>query len=139
MTMRLNSMRSYEKNNFPSVYQRVMNLIFYIHLVLFLAVVIMPFTNRRENLEFFSVLVPFLFYHWSVNDDTCALTLLEQRVTGKHKDELFMQRLVGPIYKMDDSDLNNAFKTLMFGLWSFAQYRLGHFDFIAEDLKKIIK
>ena len=93
----------------------------------------------RENLEFFSVLVPFLFYHWSVNDDTCALTLLEQRVTGKHKDELFMQRLVGPIYKMDDSDLNNAFKTLMFALWSFAQWRLGHFDFIAEDLKKIIK
>ena len=139
MMLRSNSARSYETNNFPSVYQRVMNLIFYIHLVLFLAVVIMPFTNRRENLEFFSVLVPFLFYHWSVNDDTCALTLLEQRVTGKHKDELFMQRLVGPIYKMDDSDLNNAFKTLMFGLWSFAQYRLGHFDFIAEDLKKIIK
>ena len=41
-----------------------MNLIFYIHVVLFLAVIIMPFTNRRENLEFFSVLVPFLFYHW---------------------------------------------------------------------------
>lgn len=139
MMLRSNSARSYETNNFPSVYQRVMNLIFYIHLVLFLAVVIMPFTNRRENLEFFSVLVPFLFYHWSVNDDTCALTLLEQRVTGKHKDELFMQRLVGPIYKMDDSDLNNAFKTLMFGLWSFAQYRLGHFDFIAEDLKKIVR
>jgi len=27
----------------------------------------------------------------------------------------------------------------MFALWSFAQWRLGHFDFIAEDLKKIIK
>ena len=114
-----------------------MNIIFFIHAVLFMAILVMPFTNSKQNLEFYTILIPFLFYHWSVNDDTCALTLLEQRVTGKNKEETFMQRLVGPIYKMDDTDLNNATKTLLFVLWGVAQYRLGHFDFIRRDFDQI--
>ena len=116
-----------------------MNVIFFIHTVLFLALLIMPFTNDRKNLEFFTVIIPFLFYHWSVNDVTCALTLLEQKVTGKHKEETFMQRLVGPIYKMDDTDLNNATKTILFFLWGVAQYRLGHFDFIRRDFEQVMR
>ena len=51
-----------------------MNIIFWIHLVFLIAIIVVPFTNDRRNLEFYSILIPFLFYHWSVNDDTCALT-----------------------------------------------------------------
>ena len=73
----------------------------------------------------YSLLVPFIFYHWSVNDDTCALTQMEMYVTGNNKDETFFGRIVGPIYKMEDTDANNLLKTVMFGLWLVVQYRLG--------------
>jgi len=103
----------------------VMNIIFYIHLLLFLTVLIVPFLKNKELLELYSILIPFIFYHWSVNDDTCALTQMEMYVTGNSKEETFFGRIMGPIYKMDDTDANNLLKTVMFGLWLFVQYKLG--------------
>jgi hypothetical protein len=86
---------------------------------------IIPFLKNTQLLEMYSLLVPFIFYHWSVNDDTCALTQMEMYVTGNNKDETFFGRIVGPIYKMEDTDANNLLKTVMFGLWLVVQYRLG--------------
>ena len=105
-----------------------MNIIFFIHLVLFMAVLVIPFLKNTQLLEMYSILIPFIFYHWSVNDDTCALTQMEMYVTGNSKGETFFGRIMGPIYKMDDTDANNLLKTLMFGLWLFVQYRLGRID-----------
>jgi hypothetical protein len=116
-----------------------MNIIFFIHLVFLLAILVVPFTNNRRNLEFYSMVIPFIFYHWSVNDDTCALTQAEMYVTGKHKDETFMGRLVGPIYKMPETEINKLTKTLFFVLWAFVQYRLGHFDLFFDDLSMLLK
>jgi hypothetical protein len=105
-----------------------MNIIFFIHLVLFMAVLVIPFLKNTQLLEMYSILIPFIFYHWSVNDDTCALTQMEMYVTGNSKEETFFGRIMGPIYKMDDTDANNLLKTVMFGLWLFVQYRLGRID-----------
>jgi hypothetical protein len=105
-----------------------MNIIFFIHLVLFMAVLVIPFLKNTQLLEMYSILIPFIFYHWSVNDDTCALTQMEMYVTGNAKEETFFGRIMGPIYKMDDTDANNLLKTLMFGLWLFVQYRLDRID-----------
>lgn len=93
--------------------------------MLFIAMLIIPFLKNTQLLEMYSLLVPFIFYHWSVNDDTCALTQMEMYVTGNNKDETFFGRIVGPIYKMEDTDANNLLKTVMFGLWLVVQYRLG--------------
>jgi len=106
-----------------------MNIIFFIHLVLFMAVLVIPFLKNTQLLEMYSILIPFIFYHWSVNDDTCALTQMEMYVTGNAKEETFFGRIMGPIYKMDDTDANNLLKTVMFGLWLLVQYRLGRIDF----------
>ena len=116
-----------------------MNIIFIIHVVFLLAILTVPFTNNKRNLEFYSMVIPFIFYHWSVNDDTCALTQAEIAMTGKSKDETFMGRLVGPIYKMEENQVNNMTKTMFFVLWGFVQYRLGHFDLFFGDLKEILK
>lgn len=112
-----------------------MNIIFLIHVLFLLAILIVPFTNSEKNLEFYAIVIPFIFYHWSVNDDTCALTQAEMYVTGKEKDETFMGRVVGPIYKMEENDVNKLTKTLFFALWAFVQYRLGHFDTFVRDFK----
>ena len=114
-----------------------MNIIFAIHLFFLIGILVVPFTNNRQNLEFYSILIPFIFYHWSVNDDTCALTQAEMFVTGKEKEQTFMGRVVGPIYKMEDNDVNNFTKTLFFFLWAIVQYRLGHFVSFINDLKSV--
>lgn len=114
-----------------------MNIIFWIHLILFIIVLIIPFTNNKRSLEFYSILIPFLFFHWSVNDDTCALTQAEMYVTGQKKEETFIHRVVSPIYKMDDTHSNNLTKTLFFALWGIVQYRLGRFDSFIDDFKVV--
>ncbi len=116
-----------------------MNIIFLIHLGFLLWILVTPFMNDRKQLEFYSMVIPFIFYHWSVNDDTCALTQAEMYVTGRDKDQTFMGRVVGPIYKMEENDVNRLTKTLFFMLWSFVQYRLGHFDSFIKDLYKVFK
>ena len=116
-----------------------MNIIFLIHLIFLLWILIIPFTNDRRHLEFYSIVIPFLFFHWSVNDDTCALTQAEIAMTGKSKDETFMGRLVGPIYKMEENDVNKMTKTIFFALWAFVQYRLGVFDTFFDELKVTLK
>lgn len=105
-----------------------MNIIFYIHLILFITMLVIPFLKNTQLLEMYSLLVPFIFYHWSVNDDTCALTQMEMYVTGNSKEETFFGRIMGPIYKMEDTDANNLLKTVMFGLWMLVQYRLGRIN-----------
>jgi hypothetical protein len=92
--------------------------------------------KNKKNLEFYSLLVPFIFYHWSVNDDTCALTQVEMMVTGNEKEETFFGRIMGPIYKMDDTDANNFLKTLLFSLWMLVQFRLGRIDLSKISNKK---
>ena len=49
-------------------------------------------------------------------------------ITGNDKDETFFGRVMGPIYKMDDTDANNLLKTLLFALWALVQFRLGRVD-----------
>src|SRR5210317_2276521 len=116
-----------------------MNIIFLLHTLFLLAILIVPFTNNKRNLEFYSIIIPFIFYHWSVNDDTCALTQAEMMVTGQQKEETFMHRVVSPIYKMEDNDINNLTKTVFFFLWALVQYRLGRFDMFINDLRLLMK
>jgi hypothetical protein len=50
---------------------------------------------------------------------------MEMYVTGNDKEETFFGRIMGPIYKMEDTDANKLLKTVMFALWMLVQYRLG--------------
>lgn len=113
-----------------------MNIIFQIHLVMFITLMLLPFTNDERTLEFYSLMVPFLFMHWTTNDDTCALTVAEQFITGKEKGETFFGRVMGGIYQMPEDDASKFFKGLMFFLWMFVQYRLGRLNVFFDDLKK---
>ena len=102
---------------------------------------VVPFMKNTQNLEFYSLLVPFIFFHWSVNDDTCALTQMEMAVTGNSKDETFFGRIMGPIYKMDDTEANNFLKSIFFFLWLLVQYRLNRIDLepLHELRKRFVK
>ena len=115
-----------------------MNIIFALHALLLLFLIIIPFVNDERLLQMYSILIPFIFYHWSVNDATCAMTQLETYVTGKNKNDTFFHRLVSPVYKMDDTAANNLLKSTLFFLWMFTQYRLERFKIVEDDLKKLL-
>jgi hypothetical protein len=101
-----------------------MNIIFYIHVALFVMAILIPFMNNEKFLEIYSIVIPLLFFHWGVNNDTCALTQLEMYATGKEKTQTFFGRLMEPIYKIDDTQSGKVTKTLLFSLWLLVQYRL---------------
>ena len=115
-----------------------MNIIFWIHFCFLLWILVTPFLNDRRQLEFYGMIIPFIFYHWSVNDDTCAMTQLEMMLTNQEKEKTFMHRVVSPIYVMEENDVNKITKTVFFTLLAFSQYRLGHFSMFTEDLKRLL-
>ena len=100
-------------------------LIKFIHVLFITAVLVVPFTNNIDYLQFYTVFIPFLFLHWALNDDTCALTVIEKVVTGKTENkETFVGRIIDPIYNMDDSNISKLNKVVAFGLWFFVMFRL---------------
>lgn len=105
----------------------ISHLIFGIHCALFLMALVVPFLKDKRFLVMYSLIIPFLLFHWSVNDDTCALTQLECYFTDTPKERTFMGRLVGPIYNMSDDMIGKILKSVFFSLWLIVQYRLGHY------------
>ena len=100
--------------------------IFGIHAGIILLGIIIPFMKNRKLWMLYSLIIPFLFFHWAINDDTCFLTQLECYVTDEPKEKTFMGRLVGPIYNLPDDVVGKLLKTCMFGFWFLVQFRLGH-------------
>ena len=100
-------------------------VIFGIHLAVVIMGVLLPFVANRPLLLLYSLTIPFVFFHWAVNDDACALTQLESFLTGQPKHRTFMGRLMGPIYNVSDDLVGKMTKGVFFTLWLFVQWRLG--------------
>ena len=92
-----------------------MNVISVIHGLFVLYVVVVPFVaTRPEQLFLHVTLLACLLVHWHLNNDVCALTLLEHFLFPEtKKDELFVQRLVGPVYKVNSRDVTTATYALL--------------------------
>lgn len=91
-------------------------MIFFIIHALFVAyLILLPFVSSSPKLLFLHVaLLLSITFHWNLNNDVCALTLLEQRMNPEvPKDRLFMQRLVGPFYNVSDRDIRCGTYLLM--------------------------
>lgn len=82
--------------------------------------------------------MPFVFWHWVVNDDTCGLTLVEMYVTGKPKMETFFGRLLKPIYKISEHQSHVFISTLYLCLWIFVQYRLDRIPLTPNLVKELM-
>ena len=102
-----------------------MNIIFRIHTIVFIISLIIPFSSNVKYLKMYSMIIPFVFFHWSINDDTCALTILESNLTGKEQKDTFFGRLMSPIYNIDNKTSDQIVKTTLFVLWMMVQRKLG--------------
>ena len=114
-------------------------VIFFMHAVIVLLGILTPFFGSDQILSLYSIVIPFLFYHWAVNDDTCFLTQMEMVVTDTPKERTFMGRLIGPIYNVSDDVIGKMIKTILFGLWFFVQFKLGRIPVDTDMLEKMKK
>ena len=86
-----------------------------IHLMVILFVLLVPFSNNTLLLLFHTIAVPFIMFHWILNNDTCAITLAEKYVRtqmngGKQVQdkECFSHMIVGPIYNFTNNYVNHS-------------------------------
>ena len=69
--------------------QILLNIITVLHMLFVLFVIVVPFTSSNYLLFLHALFIPFLLFHWVLNDNTCALTIIErklrQQISGSDK------------------------------------------------------
>lgn len=83
------------------------NLCWLLHILFVLWVLIVPFTGNEPMLVLHLIIMPFLWFHWWLNEDTCALTLMECHFRGVKSKDSFFHNLVSPVYKIRDGDVRS--------------------------------
>jgi hypothetical protein len=109
-----------------------LNLIIGLHFIFILFIIITPLVANNYFLILHAIVVPFMLLHWYVNDNNCALTLIEKQLRlslyGEEPDPLdcFSYNLIAPVY--DFKKNNEEFSTYLYvsiiALWSYSVYRL---------------
>lgn len=98
------------------------SLIWLLHMLFILWVVVTPFTDNEPMLVLHALVIPFLWLHWWLMDDTCFLTLVEQRLRGLPADQVpeksFFFKLVSPVYKIKDSEVRKGAWIASVVLWA---------------------
>jgi len=88
--------------------------VFIVHIVFIFGIVLTPLITKDIHLLILHAMTCILvLLHWSLNNDVCALTYLEQLCMGISKDESFIHRIVSPIYNYNT---NHEEKALTFSL-----------------------
>jgi hypothetical protein len=86
------------------MFKPLLYLIKVLHLVVILFIVVTPLLNINYLLLLHIITIPFIMFHWILNNNTCALTIAEhiitEKITGKPVDprESFMSNLINPVY-----------------------------------------
>jgi hypothetical protein len=98
-----------------------MNIISILHTALVVYLLSVPFLSDSVDILLLHVaILGSIIFHWALNNDVCALTLLEQQMYPEtKKDQLFVQRFVGPVYLMKNAHIHTA----TYALLLFTVYR----------------
>ncbi len=98
-----------------------LKIITLIHLLVVAFVVLIPFFGSNYFLLLHSVLVPFIMLHWILNNNTCALTLMEEQIRIKMNGgnpidtkECFTAKIIHPIY--DFTADNDSYSVMIYAL-----------------------
>jgi len=91
-----------------------------------------PFVGNNYFLLLHVIIVPFMMLHWYMNDNNCALTLMEKKIRmnlyGEEPDpnDCFTYNLIAPVYdfKKNNNDMSSLIYLITICLWGFTLYRL---------------
>ncbi len=96
------------------------DIIWFIHVLIVLWFLIIPFTNYKNQLDLYILIVPFLLFHWATNNDICALTFLEKILRNKkHDSDTFFYGIIRPIYIIPNNILGLIIKMITIGLFYY--------------------
>lgn len=124
-----------------------LNFITIVHVFIIFFIIITPFTNINYLLTLHVLIVPFIMFHWILNNNTCCLTLAEKQIRKKlklstNKEECFTCQLIEPIYDFnnDKGEFSIFIYTITIILWFISvsklynKYKTGeinsYFDFL---------
>jgi hypothetical protein len=103
-----------------------MSIISFIHSLIILFAIVVPFLNPDSNMLFewlmtFHVIVmPGIIMHWLMNNDMCSLTLLEAKLTNRPVEETFIASILHPFFHINNTNIYLI--TIM--LWFTSIYKL---------------
>lgn len=111
----------------------ILILINTLHLLVILFVLLAPFSNSNYLLLLHIIVVPFIIFHWVLNNNLCCLTIMEayikEKTTGVKTslDECFVYQIVAPIYDFNkDHEMFAGFiYGLTWSLWGVSVLTLG--------------
>lgn len=135
----------------------VLNIISFLHMLLIMFVVGVPiFSNDIFLLLIHLWIVPFILLHWYLNDNNCALSMIEkklrERIYGKEHDiyeeDCITCKIVEPVYdfhkKMEQYNLRGALCIITILLWLITvvsineKYKNGEISQLLKQLKIIM-
>lgn len=115
-----------------------------VHFAFVLFVVLTPFIGNNYFLILHAITIPFIMAHWYLNDNNCALTLMEKQIrrqlygTEPDPNDCFTYNLIAPIYdfKKNNSDMSSLIYIITTGLWLITLGRL-YYNYHEGKLNKL--
>ena len=84
----------------------VKEIIYWLHILFIIFVVFIPLASANEKwLCYHLLIVSLMMVHWIMNNNTCALTWMESKLTGEKKEKTFLGKLVNPVYQVTDKQI----------------------------------
>lgn len=109
----------------------LLNIILFCHFLVVCFVVGVPFFGNNYLLIMHAICVPFMMLHWIMNDNTCALSVIEVALRKKlgmeiKEEDCFTCQLVNPIYdfKANNETWSNAIYLITSTLAIISIYRI---------------
>jgi hypothetical protein len=110
----------------------LLKIITLLHIIFILFVVVVPFTSSKYLLFIHAVFIPFLIFHWIINDNTCALTMVERKLRQKISgstvldDDCITCKIIEPIYdfRKNNDTFTIAIYAITISLWLVSVLKL---------------
>jgi len=124
--------------------QTLLNIIIILHLFFVVFIVVTPFIGNNYFLILHITVVPFMMAHWYLNDNNCALTLMEKKLREKiygelpDPDDCFTYNLIAPVYdfKKNNQDMAVFIYIISISFWVYGGLRL-YTNWLNGKLRKI--
>lgn len=110
----------------------ILQLIVVLHFLFVLFVVLTPFIGNNYFLILHVIVIPFMMAHWVMNDNNCALTLMEKKIRhqlyGEEPDpnDCFTYNIIAPVYdfKKNNHEMSHVIYIVTIALWCYSVYKL---------------
>lgn len=110
----------------------ILNIIILFHFLFIVFVLVTPFIGSNAFLILHITIIPFVIFHWILNNNTCSLTIAERFLRSKlygqipDDSDCITFNLIAPIYdfKKNNEGATTLIYVITISLWLIAILRL---------------